>query len=79
MFHCNIIGEVRDLRRVWLDKMTGIPNTHIAGNIPVCRNMERIILLWRYSLMFIWLFGGSFMSKIVVLIELIPHLEGEEK
>lgn len=29
--------------------------------------------------MFIWLFGGSFMSKIVVLIELIPHLEGEEK
>lgn len=31
VFHCKSIGEVRDLRGAWLDKMTGIPNAHITG------------------------------------------------
>lgn len=31
VFHCKSIGETRDLRGKWLDKMTGIPNAHIMG------------------------------------------------
>ena len=31
VFHCKGIGEVRDLRGDWLDKMTGVPNAHIVG------------------------------------------------
>ena len=31
VFHCKSIGETRDLREKWLDKMTGIPNAHIMG------------------------------------------------
>ncbi|MBD5444823.1 MAG: VOC family protein [Lachnospiraceae bacterium] len=31
VFHCKSIGETRDLRGEWLDKMTGIPNAHIMG------------------------------------------------
>lgn len=31
VFHCTSIGETRDLRGEWLDKMTGIPNSHIVG------------------------------------------------
>lgn len=31
VFHCRSIGETRDLRGDWLDKMTGITNAHIVG------------------------------------------------
>ena len=31
VFQCKSIGEVRDLRGDWLDKMTGISNAHIVG------------------------------------------------
>ncbi len=31
VFGCRSIGEKRDLRGAWLDKMTGIPNAHIVG------------------------------------------------
>ena len=31
VFHCTSIGETRDLRGDWLDKLTGIPNAHIKG------------------------------------------------
>lgn len=31
VFGCRSIGEKRDLRGDWLDKMTGISNTHIVG------------------------------------------------
>ena len=31
VFGCRSIGEKRDLRGVWLDKMTGIHNAHIVG------------------------------------------------
>ena len=30
-FQCKSIGEARDLRGDWLDKMTGISNAHIVG------------------------------------------------
>lgn len=31
VFQCRSIGESRDLRGEWLDRLTGIPNTHIVG------------------------------------------------
>lgn len=31
VFQCKSIGETRDLRGDWLDKMTGISNAHIVG------------------------------------------------
>lgn len=31
VFHCKSIGETRDLRGDWLDRMTGIPDSHIVG------------------------------------------------
>lgn len=31
VFQCKSIGETRDLRGEWLDKLTGIPNAHIVG------------------------------------------------
>lgn len=31
VFGCRSIGEKRDLRGEWLDKMTGIPGAHIVG------------------------------------------------
>jgi predicted enzyme related to lactoylglutathione lyase len=31
VFGCRSIGEKRDLRGTWLDKLTGIPNAHIVG------------------------------------------------
>lgn len=31
VLHCKSIGETRDLRGEWLDKITGIPNAHIVG------------------------------------------------
>lgn len=31
VFHCESIGETRDLRGEWLDRLTGIPNAHIVG------------------------------------------------
>ncbi|MCL2199212.1 MAG: VOC family protein [Defluviitaleaceae bacterium] len=31
VFKCKSIGETRDLRGDWLDKMTGVPNAHIVG------------------------------------------------
>jgi Predicted enzyme related to lactoylglutathione lyase len=31
VFGCRSIGETRDLRGEWLDKMTGISNAHIVG------------------------------------------------
>ena len=31
VFHCKSIGETRDLRGEWLDRMTGIPDSHIVG------------------------------------------------
>ena len=31
VFHCKSIGETRDLRGAWLDRMTGVPNAHIVG------------------------------------------------
>lgn len=31
VFHCQSVGETRNLRGVWLDKMTGIKNSHITG------------------------------------------------
>lgn len=31
VFRCRSIGETRDLRGKWLDKLTGIPNAHIVG------------------------------------------------
>ncbi len=31
VFHCKSIGETRDLRGKWLDKLTGISNAHIMG------------------------------------------------
>ncbi|MBD5520249.1 MAG: VOC family protein [Lachnospiraceae bacterium] len=31
VFQCKSIGETRDLRGEWLDKLTGIPNSHIMG------------------------------------------------
>lgn len=30
VFHCRSIGETRDLRGKWLDKMTGLPDAHIV-------------------------------------------------
>lgn len=31
VFHCKSIGQSRDLRGEWLDRLTGIPNAHIVG------------------------------------------------
>ena len=31
VFHCKSIGETRDLRGEWLNKMTGLFNAHIVG------------------------------------------------
>lgn len=31
VFQCKSIGETRDLRGEWLDKLTGIQNAHIVG------------------------------------------------
>ncbi len=31
VFYCKSIGEVRDLKGEWLDKMTGVKNAHIRG------------------------------------------------
>lgn len=31
VFHCKSINEVRDLRGVWLDRLTGLHNAHITG------------------------------------------------
>jgi predicted enzyme related to lactoylglutathione lyase len=31
VFQCKSIGETRDLRGEWLDKLTGISNAHIVG------------------------------------------------
>ena len=31
VFHCKSIGETRDLRGEWLDRLTGIPGAHIVG------------------------------------------------
>lgn len=31
VFHCKSIGETRDLRGEWLDRLTGIPNAHLVG------------------------------------------------
>lgn len=31
VFNCKSIGETRDLRGEWLDKLTGMPNAHIVG------------------------------------------------
>ena len=31
VLHCKSIGETRDLKGEWLDKMTGIKNAHIVG------------------------------------------------
>lgn len=31
VFHCESIGERRNLSGEWLDKLTGIPNAHIVG------------------------------------------------
>jgi len=31
VFGCRSIGEKRDLRGTWLDKLTGIPDAHIVG------------------------------------------------
>ena len=31
VFQCRSIGETRDLRGEWLDKLTGIKNAHIVG------------------------------------------------
>lgn len=31
VFHCKSIGETRDLRGEWLNKMTGLPDAHIVG------------------------------------------------
>ena len=31
VFQCKSIGETRDLKGEWLDKMTGIKNAHIVG------------------------------------------------
>ena len=31
VFRCKSIGETRDLRGEWLDRLTGIPNAHIVG------------------------------------------------
>lgn len=31
VFHCKSIGETRDLRGEWLDRLTGLSNVHIVG------------------------------------------------
>ena len=31
VLHCKSIGESRDLKGVWLDELTGIPDAHIVG------------------------------------------------
>lgn len=31
VLHCRSIGETRDLRGDWLDRLTGIPHAHIVG------------------------------------------------
>lgn len=31
VLHCKSIGETRDLKEEWLDKMTGIKNAHLVG------------------------------------------------
>jgi len=31
VFHCKSIGETRDLRGEWLDRLTGISDAHIVG------------------------------------------------
>jgi len=31
VFKCKSIGQTRDLKGEWLDKMTGISNAHIVG------------------------------------------------
>ncbi len=31
VFQCKSIGETRDLRGEWVDRLTGIPNAHIVG------------------------------------------------
>ena len=31
VFHCRSIGETRDLRGEWLDRLTGIPGAHLTG------------------------------------------------
>ena len=31
VFQCKSIGQTRDLRGEWLDRLTGVPNAHIVG------------------------------------------------
>jgi len=31
VLHCQSIGETRDLRGEWLDKLTGLPGAHVTG------------------------------------------------
>lgn len=31
VFQCKSVGETRDLRGEWLDRLTGIPDAHITG------------------------------------------------
>ena len=31
VFHCRSIGETRDLRGEWLDRLTGLSGAHIVG------------------------------------------------
>jgi len=54
VFHCKSIGETRDLRGDWLDKMTGVPNAHIVGEhlcLPGCGADRPTLEIFSYDSM----------------------------
>lgn len=52
VLHCRSIGEVRDIRGQWLDKMTGISHAHITGEhllLPGYENDHPTIEIFSYD------------------------------
>lgn len=54
VFHCRSIGETRDLRGEWLDRLTGLSGAHIVGEHLCLPDTGRIIRRWKYFPMIIW-------------------------
>jgi catechol 2,3-dioxygenase-like lactoylglutathione lyase family enzyme len=54
VLHCKSIGQTRDLRGDWVDKLTGLNNTHISGEhllLPGCRENHPTLEIFSYDTM----------------------------
>ena len=45
---CKSIGQTRDLHGPWLDKLTGLPQTHITGEPCCCPATMQITPHWKF-------------------------------